>query len=329
MIDTIYVEDELKENANAEDIIRRINPKNLILCESYKEVFNKKSQNFKLQKKKPSLILAKKKNNFLLEVPKKYTIGGEKNFYFSHMLNCIYDCRYCFLQGMFDSANYVIFINYKDFLNEIKKKVNQLKGSSIHFFSGYDCDSLALEPVSHFMKYLINKLDQNSDILLELRTKSTQINFLTNQKVIKNILIAFTLSPNEIIENYEFKTASLKKRIRAIKLLQDIGWKIGLRFDPIIYSVNYKEIYEDFFNSVFNSIDQEKIHSVTIGTLRMPNNFFKKLIKNYPNEHNLFSETKQQKKLTTYDNGLNEDIINFCKKKIISYIDNEKLYINN
>lgn len=329
MIDTIYIEDELKEDRYTEDIIRRINPKNLILCESYKEVFNKKSQNFKLQKKKPSLILAKKKNNFLFEVPKKYTIGGEKNFYFSHMLNCIYDCRYCFLQGMFDSANYVIFMNYEDFLNEIKKKVIEFKGNSIHFFSGYDCDSLALEPISHFMKYLINRIDQNLDILLELRTKSTQINFLTHQKVIKNILIAFTLSPNEIIKNYEFKTASLKKRIRAIKLLQNIGWKIGLRFDPIIFSVNYKKVYGDFFDLVFNSIDQKKIHSVTIGTLRMPNNFFKRLIKNYPNEYNLFYETKQQKKLTTYDKDLNEEIISFCKKKIISYIDEEKLYINN
>ena len=329
MIDTIYVEDELKEDINTENIIRRINPQNLILCENYKEVFNKKSQNFKLQKKKPSLILAKKKNNFLFEVPKSYTIGGEKNFYFSHMLNCIYDCRYCFLQGMFDSANYVIFINYRDFLNEIKKKVIELKGYSIHFFSGYDCDSLALEPVSHFMKYLINRLDQNSDILLELRTKSTQINFLTNQRVIKNILVAFTLSPNIIIKNYEFKTANLKKRIRAIKLLQDTGWKIGLRFDPVIYSINYKEVYGDFFDSVFSSINKEKIHSVTIGTLRMPNNFFKKLIKNYPNEHNLFSETKQEKKLTTYNNGLNEEIISFCKKKINSYIDKDKLYINN
>ena len=67
MIDTIYVEDELKENANAEDIIRRINPKNLILCESYKEVFNKKSQNFKLQKKNHHSFLQKKKITFYLK----------------------------------------------------------------------------------------------------------------------------------------------------------------------------------------------------------------------------------------------------------------------
>ena len=35
------------------------------------------------------------------------------------MLNCIYDCKYCFLQGMFRSANFVIFVNYESFMNEI------------------------------------------------------------------------------------------------------------------------------------------------------------------------------------------------------------------
>ena len=119
MIDTIYIENELCNNVITENIVKRVKPKNIILCENYKEVFNKKSQNFKLQKKKPSLILAKKRNNFLLEVPKKQTIGGDKNFYFSQILNCIYDCRYCFLQGMFYSASYVIFVYYEDFLSEI------------------------------------------------------------------------------------------------------------------------------------------------------------------------------------------------------------------
>ena len=32
-------------------------------------------------------------------VPATYGIGGDENYYFSHMLNCLYDCRYCFLQG--------------------------------------------------------------------------------------------------------------------------------------------------------------------------------------------------------------------------------------
>ena len=46
----------------------------------------------------------------VLKTPDNFTIGFKKNYYFSHMLNCIYDCKYCFLQGMYNSANYVLFI---------------------------------------------------------------------------------------------------------------------------------------------------------------------------------------------------------------------------
>ena len=37
------------------------------------------------------------------------------------MLNCVYDCSYCFLQGMFNSANYLVFVNYEDYFKEIEK----------------------------------------------------------------------------------------------------------------------------------------------------------------------------------------------------------------
>ena len=58
------------------------------------------------------------------------------------------------------------------------------------------------------------------------------------------------MSPNDIIDNYEHKTPSLEKRIKAIKLLQISGWKVGLRFDPVIFSENYREIYKKFFLGV-------------------------------------------------------------------------------
>ena len=52
------------------------------------------------------------------------------------MYNCIYDCKYCFLQGLYSSANYLVFVNYEDFLNQIKNLVTRNKGKSITFFSG-------------------------------------------------------------------------------------------------------------------------------------------------------------------------------------------------
>jgi len=99
MIDTVYIEQEVRSHTRVEQILERVKPTEIIDIERYGEVFNPKSQNFRLQKQNPALILASKHKNFVLPAPPDYTIGSETNYYFSHMLNCIYDCRYCFLQA--------------------------------------------------------------------------------------------------------------------------------------------------------------------------------------------------------------------------------------
>ena len=88
------------------------------------------------------------------------------------MLNCIYDCNYCFLQGMFNSAHYVIFVNYEDFFLNIKDILNH-KSKNL-FFSGYDCDSLALEDITGFMDFFLNKFIKLKNGILEIRSKSTK-----------------------------------------------------------------------------------------------------------------------------------------------------------
>ena len=119
MIETIYYEKNIKNHPKTLEILSRFSNARQICIDRYGEVFNKRNQNFKLQKTNPALILAEKHKGFILPVPEGFGIGQMHNFYFSHMYNCIYDCRYCFLQGMYSSANYVLFVNYEDFLNEI------------------------------------------------------------------------------------------------------------------------------------------------------------------------------------------------------------------
>ena len=116
MIETIYIENQVKNHFRTKKILSKLNKNvDVIYCDHYGEIFNIKSQNFRVQKNKPALILAKKDGKKLHEIPKNFGIGGDKNYYFSHMLNCIYDCEYCFLQGKHMSAHYLLFINYEDF----------------------------------------------------------------------------------------------------------------------------------------------------------------------------------------------------------------------
>ena len=74
-----------------------------------------------------------KKSGLCFKKPSDFGIGNSNNFYFSHMYNCLYDCEYCFLQGMYSSADYVLFVNYEDFEDEIKEKINFLKTKSYFF----------------------------------------------------------------------------------------------------------------------------------------------------------------------------------------------------
>lgn len=327
MIENVYIENDILEHFKTKEILSKLGNVNIIVCDKYTEIFNKKSQNFRLQKKKPSLILAKKYGNFILKTPANFSIGGNNNYYFSHMLNCIYDCKYCFLQGMFNSANYILFTNYDDFKNEIIDFHKKKKSEKLFFFSGYDCDSLALEPITNFAEYFINLFSSFKNSFLELRTKSSQVNFLLNQKINQNIIVAFSLNPDSIIKIYESKTPSLKKRLNAIKKLQEKEWEIGLRFDPVIYCENFKQVYKDFFRKVFSSI-KSNIHSVTLGSFRMPNLFNKKLIKLYPNDSFFQNNLQKENNFITYEKQINRELLFFCKKEILKYLDSNKLFIN-
>ncbi len=326
MISTIYIEEEIAEHPRSRAILERFPDAEIIACERYGEIFNRKSQNFRLQKKKPALILAKKHKGLVLSTPKQYGIGAEHNYYFSHMLNCLYDCRYCFLQGMFQSAHYVLFVNYEDFIDEMQSVLNQHNNDPVHFFSGYDCDSLALEPVTHFTTTFLPFFEKNPQSLLELRTKSTQTRSLLKREPIKNCVIAFSFTPDKIATALEHKAPPVEKRLQAIIDLQNAGWTIGLRFDPLIYTRDYIEEYSTLFNTLFSKLNPDLVHSVSLGGFRLPKDYYRKLEKLYPDEKLFSSPLIEENNSIGYPADIRNDMLTFCKNIILQHVPLEKFY---
>ncbi len=326
MFNTIYIEDSARELSLTQDIIGRYPQATLIPCQRYTEVFNRKAQNFRLQKLKPALIVANKFDNFILPAPEGYGIGAKHNYYFSHMLNCLYDCRYCFLQGMYRSANYVLFANYDEFKSAIDKKIKELKGEEVHFFSGYDCDSMAFDPLTHFVKSFIPLFRNNPCACLELRTKSTQIRSLLDIEPIQNIIIAFSLTPTEIANELEHKAPTVNRRLEAIQKLQENGWNIGLRFDPLIYQNDFEDLYDHLFEKVFTQIQLSRLHSVSLGSFRLPKNFFQSLTRLYPDEKLFASPLEESEGMISYKKTLQLALHQHCSKAILRHVPNEKFF---
>ena len=283
MFAAIYVEKEIKEHSRTREILNRFSDLPVIDCERYGEVFNRNAQNFRIQKQLPSLILAKKYGNLVLPTPEGYGFEGQGSYYFSHMMNCIYDCRYCFLQGMYRSANTVLFVNYEDFYSDLENHIKDTNHAG-NYYSGYDCDSLALEPVSHFCQFFLPLFQKYPNAMLEIRTKSTQVRGLLEAKALENVIVAMSFASEAATARWEHKVPSLKKRLEALVKLQNNGWPVALRFEPIIYTETVLEEYAALFKLVFSSLDAEKLHSVSLGEFRMPTEFYKNISKLYPDE---------------------------------------------
>ena len=326
MVDIVYVEKDIAQHPISLNILQRYKRATVVTIDKYSEVFNPANQNFRVQKRNPAMILARKGGVKIMSAPEEYEIGGDQNFYFSHMLNCVYDCQYCFLQGMYRSANYLLFVNYEEFANDLRSHVANNDSKNPWYFSGYDCDSLALEPMTGFANYFLAVFAESemAKATLELRTKSTQIRSLERHAeqygAAKNVIIAFSLNPDEVIQSVEALTPSLDKRLTAITKLQSQGWKVGLRFDPIVWHDSFEESYRGFFKKVFSQVNASQLDSITLGAVRLPKTFYKTMLKQMPNEW-LFKAGVQinSENMASYQPSIEKQMLNFCSKEIELY----------
>lgn len=324
MLTTIYIEEEIQNHPRVLKILKRLSPKNIVLIKNYSEIFNRKNQSYQLQKTKPSLILAKKYGEFFHKIKTNDSIALNENYYFSCVYNCPFSCMYCFLQGIYRSANYVIFVNFEDFQKEIEEKINS-SNEKICFFAGYDSDTLATDHISNFIEEFYPFFEKHENTIFEIRTKSTNISSLIDKKPIDNLVIAFSLNPEIVIKNIELNTPSLKNRLEAIKKLSKLGFNIGLRFDPIIYFEDFFSEYQKFFNDVFVLLKDIKIHSITLGSIRFPFKYFENMQDKNLYPKFLASIKGKRKNRVQYENE--EDLLKFCMNQINVF--ESKIFVHN
>jgi spore photoproduct lyase len=296
-----------------------------VYCDRYGEIFNRRAQHFRLQKKRPALILARKHDNHVLRAPAGYGVGGDQNYYFSHALNCLYDCRYCFLQGMYRSAHYVVFVNFEDFQLAIDER--RQPDRQTWFFSGYDGDSLAFEPVTGFAETMLPFFAARPDAWLELRTKSTQVQSLLRRKnPVKNCITAFSFTPVAVSGAVEHRVPAVSKRIDAMARLAARGWPVGLRFDPLIFVDGFRTHYAGLFRDIFSRLPADAVHSVSLGPFRLPRGFFSRMVRLYPEEPLFAGALADRDNFVSYRSDVEAEMVDFCVRELLQYVPEDRLF---
>ena len=322
----IYVEKKILNNKNTLEILSKFKDVKIIEIENYKEVFSSNNQDFHLQKLGQKLILASNKANMIYEGAVVCESFENDNFYYtSSIINCVYDCEYCYLQGVYSSGNIVIFVDIEKVFEEVEELYNKLK--TLYLCVSYDTDLLAIENICGFSEKWYYFIEDKKDLKIELRTKSGNIDKFLNLKPLDNFIIAFTLSPENLALKNEKYTASFKNRVKAIKELQEQGWKVRICIDPLIYSDNFEKNYSQMIEYLFNEIDKEKVIDVSIGVFRISKEYLKKMRNQNQNSEILYYPFECIDGVYTYSDKTKSYMINFIKEQFLKYININKIYI--
>ena len=283
----ILIEEDLYNNPRVDQILEKLKRKkdeseNVFQIKNYSDYFSNIKKPYLQKRENLNLFIANKKGELVKVAPDAYGTKGAPHYYYVHSYNCIYECNYCYLQGYFHSPDLVVFLNTEDIMKRMEDILKDHSEQEVWFHAGEFSDSLALSHITSEIESFYPFFKKNPNAIWELRTKSANIRGLKKMRPLKNLIVSFSLSPDESSRQNDLKTPGLKARLNAIKELYDQGHKIGLHFDPIIYHEDLESQYQELLLELSKKIPLSEIQYLSIGVVRFSKSSYQQTIQNYP-----------------------------------------------
>ena len=176
---------------------------------------------------------------------------------------CSLGCSYCSIQTFYSDGKISIDKNLAEKLANIPLDPNK----KYHIGSGQSSDSLAIGNREGVLDAQLDFARNNSNIILEFKTKSNNISHLLKTDIPKNVFVSWSLNPQIFIDNEEHGTASLQERLNSAKKLSDKGVLVGFHFHPIVYYEGYEDDYKNIVKKVMSMFHPSQVAMISMGTL--------------------------------------------------------------
>lgn len=182
--------------------------------------------------------------------------------------NCPLDCSYCILQDYFNKPDLRVFVNYEKELDRILDHIDKNPSRMFRIGTGEFTDSLALDPVTQWSKVLIPRFSARKNAILELKTKTVNIDNIIKSKYRDRIIISWSLNSQHICSTEEHRAPAIKRRLEAARICQREGFVLGFHFDPIIAYPGWKKGYLETIELMDKYIDPKGIAWISMGSMR-------------------------------------------------------------
>lgn len=317
----IVMEENLRENLRA-NAIRDVFPDlPVTFISHYKDVLRRTTRDTEGK----VLILAEKKGTLLYPgAPVCQDFGNRHFYYASNVMNCIFDCEYCYLKGMYPAGHIVVFVNTEDYFRETEEL---LKKHPVYLCISYDTDLPAIEKWTGLLSEWCIFASEKKDLTLEIRTKSADTTFFEKQKPLENVIFAYTLSPDPVSGAFEHFAPPLSARLYAVKTVMKKGFPVRLCFDPMIFCENWKNVYGEMIDVIAEEIDLSLIRDFSVGTFRISAEYLRSMRKKCPGSAVVQYPYQNNDGVYGYEKTLAEEMTSFVMLKIHKYISGDKIFL--
>ena len=274
----IYMEQAAADHPRTQKILAAFPNARRIYVENYREIFDRRRQNYPLQQASRALILAQNTGELIHRgSPVCQSFDNRYFYYCSSVMNCLYDCEYCWLKGMYESGHMVIFVNLEDTFREVDRLLRQ---HPVYLCVSYDTDLLALDPLTGYARAWAEFAASRENLTIEIRSKG--VGRLPDLTLSQRTILAFTMSPDDISRRFERSSPELDTRIRNVQEAMKRGFPVRLCFDPVLVLPGWKKSMAGLMEELDRRIDWAAIRDVSIGTFRLSAEYIRRMRSRYP-----------------------------------------------
>jgi spore photoproduct lyase len=237
---------------------------------------------------KQMLYLTRNKGGFLKPCPgtREYRCCDYQILHVASF--CTMDCSYCILQSYFHPPMLQYFVNREDLDLELTHCFNR---PEIHRLgTGEFSDSLIWEAWTDLTEYLVERFAGQDRAVLELKTKTVNIERLNGLDHRRKTILAWSLNSPQVIKTEERRTTPLAARLDAARQCQKLGYPLAFHFDPLVIYPGCQADYRKVVTQLFQTVAPENVVWISLGTLRfMPS--LKSIIENrFPQSKIIYGE---------------------------------------
>ena len=176
--------------------------------------------------------------------------------------NCSFGCSYCTIQTFYGDRVTVD--------RDLGRKLREIDLDDRRFYhigTGQSSDSLVWGNRAGMLDELCRFAAEHPNVLLELKTKSSNVSYFLDRQVPANLVCSWSLNTAAVIEHEEHFTASLERRLAAARRFADGGRRVAFHFHPMVHHDGWDTEYPALAERLLDEFAPQEVAFVSMGSV--------------------------------------------------------------